>query len=356
LTGDTIREMARACGFELAGVARAMPTPDFGRYAEWVSAGFAGEMGYLRDHRAALRDDARNLLPEARSVVCVGKIYNTALPYSTRFDEPERAWIARYGWGNDYHDVVRHGLERLDAMLRDRADAGPPYQSRICVDTAPLLERSYARAAGLGWIGKNTCLINQREGSWFFLGELLTSLEIEPDSPPPDRCGSCTRCIDACPTAAIVPTGDGFALDSRRCISYFTIELRSAIPEDWRTAMGKHVFGCDICQDVCPWNRRAAVTDNPEFAPREFAPPLEKLAGLSEAEFRAMFRGSPVTRARYAGFLRNVAVAMGSLGRPEFREPLEHLAQSENALVAEHARWALARLASTPSSALALPV
>jgi epoxyqueuosine reductase len=345
LTGDAIRELARGCGFELAGVALASPVPDFARYAEWVAAGFAGEMGYLRDHRAGLREDARKLLPAARSVVCVGKTYNTALPYSTRFDEPERAWIARYAWGADYHDVVRHGLARLDGMLRERAaNAGIPYESRICVDTAPLLERSYARAAGLGWIGKNTCLINQHEGSWFFLGELLTSLDIDPDSPPPDRCGSCTRCIDACPTAAIVPAGDGFALDSRRCISYFTIELRSAIPEEWRDAMGKHVFGCDICQDVCPWNRRAAVTADPAFAPREFAPPLEKLAALSEAEFRAMFRGSPVNRARYAGFLRNVAVAMGSLGCPEFREPLERLAQSENVLVAEHARWALARI------------
>jgi epoxyqueuosine reductase len=345
VNGDAIRELARACGFELAGVASASPAPDFARYADWVTAGFAGEMGYLRDHRAALRDDARKLLPAARSVVCVGKIYNAPLPYSTQFDEPDRAWIARYAWGVDYHDVVRRGLEQLDGRLRDHAANAPhPYESRICVDTAPLLERSYARAAGLGWIGKNTCLINQCEGSWFFLGELLTSLDIEPDSPPPERCGSCTRCIDACPTAAIIPAGDGFALDSRRCISYFTIELRSAIPEEWRGVMSNHVFGCDICQDVCPWNRRAAVTHDAEFAPREFAPPLEKLAALSEAEFRAMFRGSPVTRARYAGFLRNVAVAMGSIGRPEFREPLERLAESPNPLVAEHARWALSQL------------
>jgi epoxyqueuosine reductase len=341
LTGDAIRELARACGFELAGVARAAHTPDFARYSDWVTAGFAGEMGYLRDHRAALRDDARKLLPAARSVVCVGKVYNAPAPYSSRFDEPERAWIARYAWGDDYHEVVRRGLERLDKMLREQVGS---HESRICVDTAPLLERSYARAAGLGWIGKNTCLINQREGSWFFLGELLTSLEIEPDSPPPERCGSCTRCIDACPTAAIVPADDGFALDSRRCISYFTIELRSAIPEAWRGAIGKQVFGCDICQDVCPWNRRAAVTNDTEFAPRDFAPRLEKLAALSEGEFRAMFRGSPVTRARYAGFLRNVAVAMGSIGCAEFRDPLERLAQSENSLVAEHARWALARI------------
>ena len=336
--------MARECGFELAGVAPASPAPDFARYTDWVSGGFAGEMGYLRDRRAGLREDARNLLPSARSVICVGKIYNTQLPYSTQFNDNERAWIARYAWGDDYHDVVRRGLEQLDSMIRERS--GEAYESRICVDTAPLLERSYARAAGLGWIGKNTCLINQGLGSWFFLGELLTSLEIEPHgpAPPPDRCGSCTRCIDACPTQAIVPFGDRYTVDSRRCISYFTIELRSAIPEEWREYAGANVFGCDICQDVCPWNRRAAVSPDAAFAPRDFAPPLEKLAGLSEQQFRNMFRGSPVTRSRYAGFLRNVAVAMGSIGRPEFREPLERLAQSEIPLVAEHARWALDRL------------
>ena len=344
MTGDAIREMARACGFELAGVTAAAPAPDFARYRDWVAAGFAGEMGYLQDRRAGLREDARNLLPGARSVICVGKVYNAPYPYSTEFAERERAWIARYAWGDDYHDIVRRGLERLDTMLRGLTEP-ERYESRICVDTAPLLERSYARAAGLGWIGKNTCLIHQREGSWFFLGELLTSLEIEPDAPPPERCGSCTRCIDACPTTAIVPAEEGYALDSRRCISYFTIELRAAIPEPWRGALGANVFGCDICQDVCPWNRRAAVTRDPEFAPREFAPRLERLAGLSEEEFRAMFRGSAVTRTRYAGFLRNVTAAMGSIGRAEFREPLERLAKSENALVAEHARWALERIA-----------
>ncbi len=343
LTGAGIRELARACGFELAGVAAASPAPDYARYAQWVGAGYAGEMRYLTDRRGPLREDARNLLPSARSVICVGKIYNTPLPYSADFDADGRAWIARYAWGEDYHDVLRRGLERLDGSLRERVgDAA--YESRICVDTAPLLERSYARAAGLGWIGRNTCLINQREGSWFFLGELLTSLEIEPDAPPADRCGTCTRCIDACPTDALVPSAAGYALDARRCISYLTIELRSAIPEELRALHGANVFGCDICQDVCPWNRRAARTEDPAFAPRDFAPPLDRLAALSESDFREMYRGMPVTRAKYAGFLRNVAVAMGSLGRVEFRPALERLAQSESPLVAEHARWALQRL------------
>jgi epoxyqueuosine reductase len=343
LTGNAIRELARNCGFELAGVAAAEPVAERAWYHEWLSAGFAGEMHYLTDRRAAVRDDPRNLLASARSVISVGKLYHTPWPYSTQFDDRELAWISRYAWGDDYHDTVRQGLERLDLALRECA--GAAFESKICVDTAPLLERSYARKAGLGWIGKNTCLINQGSGSWFLLGELLVSLEIEPDAPPADRCGTCTRCIDACPTAAIVPGGPaGYTVDSRLCISYFTIELRGAMGEEHRADIGRHVFGCDICQDVCPWNRRAPVTDDPAFAPRHFAPSLDRLAQLTEAAFRAMFRGTPVTRARYTGFLRNVAVAMGNAGLTTFRAPLEKLAASEDPVVAEHARWGLERL------------
>jgi epoxyqueuosine reductase len=229
-----------------------------------------------------------------------------------------------------------------------RARTADRFDWKICVDTAPLLERAYARHAGLGWIGKNTCLINQGMGSWFFLGELLLSLELEPDQPPPDRCGVCRRCIDACPTAAIVPTGleEGpvWALDSRLCISYFTIELRGAVPEEMRPGIGRHVFGCDICQDVCPWNRRAPDSTEAAFAPVHFAPPLERLAALSEDDFRELFRTSPIRRARYTGFLRNVAIAMGNAQQEEFRAPLEKLAQSGDAVVAEAARWGLERL------------
>jgi epoxyqueuosine reductase len=338
LTADEIRGIARECGFELAGVAAALPAPDRHRYHEWASAGFAGEMRYLTDHRAAVRDDPRNLLPSARSIVCVGKLYQTPWPQTTQFNDDERGWISRYAWGDDYHDVMRRGLERLDARLRQ---IEPTLESRICVDTAPLLERTYARLAGLGWIGRNTCLINQQQGSWFFLGELLISAEIAPDSPPPDRCGTCTRCIDACPTEAIPPGG---GLDATRCISYFTIELRAPIPEFFREKIGPHLFGCDICQDVCPWNRRAPTTAPPEFGPRHFAPRLEEMAALTEPEFRAMFRGTPVTRTRYRGFLRNVAIAMANTRNPRFRLPLESLATNEDALVAEHARWALTLL------------
>ena len=342
LTAGTVRELAHDCGFELAGVAAAEPVAEVPLYRDWVDAGFAGRMGYLTGHRADLRSDPRGLLPSARSIVCAGKLYNAPRPHSTQIDEEELAWISRYAWGDDYHDVLRRGLERLDALLRERAGAG--YESKICVDTAPLLERSYARLAGLGWIGKNTCLINQQRGSWFFLGELLVSVDIAPDAPPPDRCGTCRRCIEACPTAAIVPFGGRYTVDSRLCISYLTIELRGPVPEERRPGNGGHIFGCDICQDVCPWNRRAPVTEEAPFQPRQFAPPLEKLAALGEAEFRALFGATPVSRARYSGFLRNVAIAMGNRGLPRFREPLQRLATSGDAVVAEHARWSLGRL------------
>jgi epoxyqueuosine reductase len=344
LTAGKIRELAKSCGLELAGVAPAAPLEDMARYRAWTDAGHAGEMSYLTDRRGEMREDPRRLLAGARSVICAGKLYNTPWPISTEFDGEGRAWISRYAWGGDYHDALRAALERLDGLIYERA--GPGYESKICVDTAPLLERSLARLAGLGWIGRNTCLIHEGAGSWFFLGELLVTEEIAPDAPPPDRCGTCRRCIDACPTAAIVPApaGDAYTVDSRRCISYFTIELRGAVPEPLRASAGAQVFGCDICQDVCPWNSRAPETADPAFQPRGFAPPLEGLAEIDEARFREMFRGTPVTRARYSGFLRNVAVAMGSLALPRFRPPLERLALSPDPLVAEHARWALGRI------------
>lgn len=293
-------------------------------------------MGYLTDRRADVREDPKRLLESARSIICLGKVYNWPAPYSTQVSEVDRAWISRYAWGDDYHDVMRQGMKRMAGTLEG--------EWKICVDTAPLLERSYARAAGLGWIGRNTCLINQGMGSWIFLGEILTSLELEPDGPPPDRCGTCRRCIEACPTDAIVPFGVGFTVDSRLCISYLTIELRGPIPEEHRGGLGAHVFGCDICQDVCPWNRRAASTEDVPFAPRHISPNLEGLAALSEGEFREMFRGTPVTRARYSGFLRNVAVAMGNSGDARLLPALEKLAASEDEVVARHAAWGIERL------------
>jgi epoxyqueuosine reductase len=299
ITAETVKRIARECGFELAGVARAEPAADYALYDQWVERGMAGEMRYLTDRRKELRRDPRSMLSSARSVICVGKLYNTAPEVK---DPP----ISRYAWGSrDYHDVLREGLERMV----ERLAAIEPFEWKICVDTAPLLERTYARLAGLGWIGKNTCLIHEPMGSWFFLGEILTSLDLDPDFAPPDRCGSCTRCIDACPTQALVADGDAWMLDSRRCISYLTIELRGPVPQDLRAGVGGHVFGCDICQDVCPWNSRAPVTEETAFAPREI-PPLPALARMSEDEFREFARGTPLTRPKYAGFMRNAANAL----------------------------------------------
>jgi epoxyqueuosine reductase len=340
-----VRDFARQCGFELAGVTPARPVAESAWYHQWAEAGMAGEMRYLTDHRAAVRDDPRNLLPSAESIICVGKLYQTPQPHTLEFDDAGRGWISRYAWGADYHDVLRRALQQLDACLRKTA--GPGYESKICVDTAPLLERSYARLAGLGWIGRNTCLIHERTGSWYFLGELLVSVKVEPDAacaPTPDRCGTCRRCIDACPTEAIVPAPTGYAVDSRLCISYFTIELRSEIPEEHREGIGAHVFGCDICQDVCPWNRRSPVTPDESFKPRQLAPPLERLAAITEDEFRSMFHDTPVSRARYRGFLRNVAVAMGNSRLEKFRSPLDKLAANPDPIVAAHARWALSQI------------
>jgi len=343
---EQIKTLALDCGFDLAGIASAAPVREAGYYGRWVADEMAGEMLYLTGRRAALRNDPRRLMPSVRSILCVGKLYNGPQPYSTQLGGGDLAWISRYAWGEDYHQVLRRGLAGVVDGLRAAWPAA--FEWKICVDTAPLLERAYARHAGLGWIAKNTCLINQAMGSWFFLGELLLSLDLAPDQAPPDRCGSCTRCIDACPTRAIVPTGlvegPDWALDARLCISYFTIELRGAVPEEARQDIGRHVFGCDICQDVCPWNRRAPTTQEAAFAPAHFAPPLDKLAALSEDEFREMFRSSPIPRARYAGFLRNVAIAMGNARQEKFRAPLEKLAAAPEPVVAESACWGLRQL------------
>ncbi|MCL4851100.1 MAG: tRNA epoxyqueuosine(34) reductase QueG [Bryobacteraceae bacterium] len=346
MQSEEVKRLARGCGFQLAGIAPVEPVREAGFFLDWAARGLAGAMSYLTDRRAEIRHSARSLLASARSVICVGKLYNAPLPYSTRFDEPERAWISRYAWGDDYHEVLRRGLTQL--LERLKQIAAEPFEAKICVDTAPLLERAHAHRAGLGWIGKNTCLINQQQGSWFFLGELLVSLDLEPDTTPPDRCGSCTRCIDACPTEALVPViypgGPRYELDSRRCISYFTIEHRGGVPEEHRPGLGHHLFGCDICQDVCPWNRAAPETTEEWCQPREFAPPLNKFAAITETEFQNMFRGSPLKRARYTGFLRNVAIAMGNSGHPGFRNPLMALTGSPDAVVAETAEWALGQL------------
>jgi epoxyqueuosine reductase len=345
VTAETVKRLARECGFELAGIARAEPIQeDWTRYKAWVEEGFAGEMRYLTDRRAGVRQHPKNLLENAQSVICVGKLYRQK---QSSPPNPGHAVISQYAWGRDYHDVLRESLDFLARKLNEIE----PHEWKVCVDTAPLLERSYARQAGLGWIGKNTCLINEPLGSWFFLGEVVTSLVLEADVPPPDRCGTCSRCIEACPTDAIIPSGsDGWTLDSRRCISYLNIELRGPIPEELRSGLGANVFGCEICQDVCPWNSRAPITADPAFRPLfDSEPLLQDLAALSQEEFRAMFLDTPVTRPKHEGFLRSVAVAMGASAAacddPEiFRLPLERLAEHPSELIAEHARWALKRV------------
>ncbi len=372
-----IVERATALGFDLCGVVRAEKFSEFDLAKEWLSRGYAGEMNYLSDPR---RSDPQSVMPGLRSVIVCALNYNTSAPRSVdalQLGQAEpRGWISRYAWGQDYHEVLQQKLKQLEAILSERFTE--TFRTRIYADTGPLHERVFAKHAGLGWLGKNTLLLNAKLGSWFFLGVILTTLDIAPtlgpaEPPPPDLCGSCTKCIDACPTAAIV---EPYVLDSRRCISYLTIELRGSIPEDLREPMGRHVFGCDICQDVCPWNRRAPVTQAQEFQPRVFPTPaqseprehasaaakesdeeslflprLEWLAGMSEEEFRGIFRGSPVKRTKWRGLVRNACVALGnsapapgSAKHGRICALLARLSVSAEPLIAESARWALSRI------------
>ncbi len=453
-----IKESASALGFDLVGIAPLAAWKDLEFSRQWVKQGYGGEMRYLENSK---REDPRQVLPSAKSVVCVGLIYNTPLPYSTevftaegsrqklvgskqkavsRGQEEEeskaglggleissfgfqvssdsekkkahsgvpRAWISRYAWGKDYHDVMRKKLEQLRTAVEALA---PGVETCVHVDTGPIVERAFARYSGIGWMGKNTCLINQEEGSWFFLGVMLTSLDLDPDLPAPDRCGSCTRCIEACPTGALI---EPYVMDASRCIAYLTIELKGSIPSEFRAAIGANVFGCDICQDVCPWNskgsglfsvvsrqaqdsnqlsafsgqrataeataghhsRQAATTELAEFQPLQveianstdeghlsltpdprrlapafslFNPPLDALASLSEEDFRRVFSRSPIKRTKYRGWLRNLCVAMGNSSDPRFLPWLERAREYPDPIVREHAEWALSRLPTKPT-------
>jgi epoxyqueuosine reductase len=343
---DALKLASREAGFELAGIAPIADFPELEAFPAWISAGYAGEMNYLeaRDQQGNLkRASLRATFPWARSVVVCAINYNTAHPYSTQVHDSARGWVSRYAWSReDYHDSVLRRLRVVEEKIRTLAQSDN-LETRCYVDTGPLLERVVAKHAGIGWIGKNTCILNQKMGSWLFLGVILTSLDLAPDLPAPDRCGTCTRCIQACPTDAFVAP---YQLDSNKCISYLTIEKRGAIPEALRAGMGHHVFGCDICQDVCPWNRKAPATTQEEFQPREnlFHPPLDGLAAMSAEEFRSVFRGSPIRRAQHAGMRRNAILAMGNSRDQRFIPQLEKLAASEGPAIAEAAKWALGKL------------
>lgn len=343
-----IKRSAIDLGFDLAGIA---PVQDFGEldyFPQWIEEYRHGEMRYLEartDNGELKRSSIHQAAPWAKSVIVCALNYNTAAPYSTQHDDKSKGWISRYAWGQrDYHDAILPKLRDLEERIRHES---PEQEMRFWsyVDTGPVIERVLAKYASIGWQAKNTCIINQELGSWLFLGVILTSLKLTPDLPPPDRCGTCTRCLDACPTNAFI---DAYKLDASKCISYLTIEKRGEIPEDLRDRMGRHVFGCDICQDVCPWNREAAITAKPEFQPRENLanPDLEWLATISENDFRLAFRGSPIKRAKRSGIRRNAVVAMGNSGDPKFLPILSDLEHDPDSVVAHHAVWARRKLES----------
>jgi epoxyqueuosine reductase len=351
---NALDQHARAAGFDLWGVVPAAALAELNYFPAWIGAGNAGDMKYLEsrnDVGELKRASLRNTAPWANSVVVCALNYNSEQPYSTDATDAAAGWISRYAWFRqvDYHDAMLHRLRDLETRIREASPT--PIRTWCYVDTGPVIERVWAKYAGIGWIGKNTCVINEQLGSWLFLGVMLTDVELRTDlpMPPVDRCGSCTRCIEACPTRAITAP---YKLDPRVCISYLTIEKRGAIPDSIRPLMGRQVFGCDICQDVCPWNggvareRRPPATCVPEFqpVPELVNPDLAWLAGLSRDQFNEVFRHTPIKRSKFAGLRRNVAIAMGNSDEKRFLPALESLAQDEDPSVAEHARWAIHRL------------
>ncbi len=337
---ERIKSHALELGFDLVGIAPAGIAPHAREYADWAAAGMAGEMAYMsRDPDR--RSDPRRILPHAQSVIVVGlSHYTLQLPDEVKSD-PSRGLIARYAWGVDYHEVMTPRLNDLEKFVRE--ESGRDVESKVYVDTGAVLERDWAQLAGLGFIGKNTCLINPHMGSWLFLGVLMIDLDLEVDQPIKNvGCGNCTRCLVACPTDAFTSP---YVLDARKCISYLTIELRGSIPIELRSLMGSRIFGCDICQDICPWPTRfAQPTHERSFYPVELdraAPRLIDLARLSEDQFNTRFAGTPILRTKRRGLLRNVAVALGNWGSIEAREALSILVQDAEPIVAEHARWGL---------------
>ena len=335
-----VKEAGRRLGFDLVAVGPAGPPDHAAAFESWLDAGRAGSMAYL-DRSRDKRLDPGRVLPGARSVVAC------ALGYFQGPAAEGPPGIARYAWGEDYHTVMEH---RLAALAETIGRLAPGTTARAYVDTGPLLERDLAARAGLGWVGKNTMLLHPSLGSFFFIGTVLTTASLEADAPLPDRCGSCTRCLDACPTAAFVAP---YVLDARRCIAYLTIEHRGPMPSELRPGVGPWVFGCDVCQDVCPWNRQAPVTGEAAFGPRRH-PPLAELLALREPAYLDTFRGSPLKRARREGLARNAAVVLGNEGAAEDVSALAEALGHADATVRGHAAWALGRIGGAAARAALL--
>lgn len=348
MKASDIKRRAAELGFDLCGVAPAEAFPELQALPGWLARGYAGRMAYL-NRTARTRVDVRQWLPSARSVVSVACVYHTDRPLSVERTDPERAVIARYAWGDDYHDVLTARLELLLAWMRQAHPSS--FDARVGVDDAPVQERVFAARAGLGWIGKNTCVINPEIGSWFVLGEIVASLDLAYDQPALDRCGTCQLCLEACPTGAIV---EPYVVDARRCLSYLTIEIKKDIPEEQRPDLGAHVFGCDICQDVCPYNAAASASGDPAWEPRPALdnPRLADLWRASDADLEQAIAGTALRRRGVAGLRRNVAVALGNSRSPQaitvLAAPRPDAPTTAEPVVEAHRDWAIARLTSDP--------
>ncbi len=336
---DPLLALAKQLGFDVCRVARCGPPPHAAEFQEWLQAGHAGDMAWM-ERNAERRTNPELVLPGVKSVVVLGMNYWQGREGEKLNKERSSAAgrIARYAWGDDYHDIIEQKLREIDALLVSFGGAQKCY-----VDTGPVLERDFAALSGAGWHGKSTMLISPKLGTWFFLAEILTTLELPEDATMPDRCGRCTRCIDACPTGAIVAPHQ---VDARRCISYLTIELKGSIPEELRPMIGDRIYGCDECLDACPWNRFAQESQVTSFAAREFVHgwSLRNFLSLDDDGFRKLFRKSPIKRIKRRGFLRNVCVALGNIGTSEDLPALEKVAQDPEPLIAEHAQWAIGQI------------
>lgn len=303
-----VKSKARELGFDLCGIAPAADLPELPFLAQWIARGYAGSLRFLT-RSAGRRSDVRRVVPSAKTVIVTATVYNTDRPYSTQSSDPSRAHVARYAWGEDYHTVLGARMEALLSWMRETSDV--PFEGRAHVDTGPIQERVYARHAGLGWIGKNCCVINPETGSWMFLAAIICSLPLECDQPALDQCGDCTLCLEACPTQAFRAPG---VLDATRCISFLTIEHRGELPADLAPKIGAHVYGCDVCQEVCPWNASAPVSSDPAWQPRPLweQPGLRELHQRSDDELEEGLRGSAMDRAGVGGLRRNLDQAIAN--------------------------------------------